>query len=68
MSNFTLDIALPSGKTIPLTIDALKEKFEVVEIPITLMCAGNRRAEFNAKVKDKKVNVRFQINPAMKFH
>jgi DMSO/TMAO reductase YedYZ molybdopterin-dependent catalytic subunit len=49
---------LPNGKVLPLSIDDLKEKFEVIEMPVTLMCAGNRRSEFNAQVKDKKVNVR----------
>lgn len=51
---------MPNGKVLPLSIDDLKEKFEVIEMPVTLMCAGNRRSEFNAQVKDKKVNVRTQ--------
>ena len=58
MSSFTLDVSVPNGKVLEFTIDELKEKFEVIEMPVTLMCAGNRRAEFNAQVKDKKVNVR----------
>ena len=58
MSTFTLNISLPDGKILPLSVDELKEKFEVIEMPITLMCAGYRRSEFNAQVKDKKVNVR----------
>ena len=49
---------MPNGKILPLSIDDLKQKFEVIEMPVTLMCAGNRRSEFNAQVKDKKVNVR----------
>lgn len=56
ISTFTLDVSLPNGNVLPLSIDELKEKFEVIEMPVTLMCAGNRRSEFNAQVKDKKVN------------
>ena len=52
---FTLEIG---EKSIKYSFDELKSKFTNIEMPITLMCAGNRRAEFNANIKDKKVNVR----------
>ena len=29
------------------TLEELKTKFESVEIPVTIQCAGNRRSEFN---------------------
>ena len=29
------------------TLEELKNKFESVEIPVTIQCAGNRRSEFN---------------------
>jgi len=59
-------VSLPNGNVLPLSIDELKEKFEVIEMPVTLMCAGNRRSEFNAQVKDKKVNVRSQPLSSLK--
>ena len=36
---------------IEFTIDELKEKFETVTLPITLVCAGNRRKEQNMVAK-----------------
>ena len=46
-----------NDKTYSYTLEDLKNKFEPVEIPVTIQCAGNRRSEYNQQVKEKKVNV-----------
>ena len=47
-----------NDKTYSYTLEELKNKFEPVEIPVTIQCAGNRRSEYNQQVTEKKVNVR----------
>ena len=45
------------GKTFSYTLEDLKTKFNPVEVPVTIQCAGNRRSEYNQQVTEKKVNV-----------
>lgn len=51
-----------NDKTYSYTLEELKTKFEPVEIPVTIQCAGNRRSEYNQQVKEKKVNVSSALN------
>ena len=46
-----------NDKTYSYTLEDLKNKFEPVEIPVAIQCAGNRRSEYNQQVTEKKVNV-----------
>lgn len=50
-----LDIEYDSRKT-TLDMDALKNQYETVNIPVTLACDGNRRKELNMVKKSKGFN------------
>ncbi|KAK4186269.1 nitrate reductase [NADH] [Podospora australis] len=44
------------GQTVSLTMDALKNRFHMINIPVAMACTGNRRKELNLLRKTKGAN------------
>ncbi|TFK98170.1 hypothetical protein BDV98DRAFT_573190 [Pterulicium gracile] len=51
LKNWKLNFTGMVEKDISFTLEQLKTQFETVSLPITLVCAGNRRREQNVKEK-----------------